>query len=135
VNFQGILLNHIVNVSFCFDISVALLSRSLVTLTRAFLQGTVLYSTTIANVTNATSAGGSHIDFINNATGTYARSGEKVLAIVQSDIITRNGVLHLVNGLFEASTATPTFPLVNQNNAVSSCPLQTTHHSSSPNSH
>ncbi|PLW06717.1 hypothetical protein PCANC_24021 [Puccinia coronata f. sp. avenae] len=93
VNFQGILLNHIVN-------------------------GTVLYSTTIANVTNATSAGGSHIDFINNATGTYARSGEKVLAIVQSDIITRNGVLHLVNGLFEASTATPTFPLVNQNNAT-----------------
>ncbi|KAI9619841.1 hypothetical protein KEM48_008454 [Puccinia striiformis f. sp. tritici PST-130] len=42
-NFQGVLLNHIVN-------------------------GTVLYSTTIANVTTATSAGGSRIDFINNAT-------------------------------------------------------------------
>ncbi|OAV92185.1 hypothetical protein PTTG_03715 [Puccinia triticina 1-1 BBBD Race 1] len=92
-NLQGILLSHIVN-------------------------GTVLYSTTIANVTNATSAGGSHIDFITNATGTYARTGDRTLMIVQSDIITRNGVLHLVNGLFEASTATPTFPLVNQNNST-----------------
>ncbi|EFP79851.1 hypothetical protein PGT21_031922 [Puccinia graminis f. sp. tritici] len=92
-NLPGILVNHIVN-------------------------GTVLYSTTIANVTNATSAGGSHIDFINNGTGTYARSGEKTLLIVQSDIITRNGVIHLVNGLFDPSTATPTFPLPNQNNAT-----------------
>ncbi|KAH9460485.1 hypothetical protein Pst134EB_008657 [Puccinia striiformis f. sp. tritici] len=90
-NFQGVLLNHIVN-------------------------GTVLYSTTIANVTTATSAGGSRIDFINNATGTYARSGDRTLLIVQSDLITRNGVIHLVNGLFEPSSATPSFPLVNQNN-------------------
>jgi len=93
MNFQGILLNHLVN-------------------------GTVLYSTTMANVTNAMSAGGSRIDFISNGTGTYARSGDRTLMIVQSDIITRNGVVHLVNGLFDASNATPTFPLPSQNNST-----------------
>lgn len=91
-NFQGVLLNHIVN-------------------------GTVLYSTTIANVTNATSAGGARIDFVVNGTGTYAREADRTLLIVQSDIITRNGVIHLVNGLFQPSNSTPTFPLINQNNS------------------
>jgi uncharacterized surface protein with fasciclin (FAS1) repeats len=120
-NLPGILVNHIVNVSFSFEtLDQKNILTALIGLTHVIaLQGTVLYSTTIANVTNATSAGGSHIDFINNDTGTYARSGDKTLLIVQSDIITRNGVIHLVNGLFDPSTATPTFPLPNQNNAVS----------------
>lgn len=119
MNFQGILLNHLVNVSSDLKSFLLKFFLSLGSLTRLFLQGTVLYSTTMVNVTNATSAGGSRVDFINNGTGTYARSGDKMLLIVQSDIITRNGVIHLVNGLFDASNATPTFPLPNQSNAVS----------------
>ncbi|KNZ50875.1 hypothetical protein VP01_419g3 [Puccinia sorghi] len=118
MNFQGILLNHLVNVSSDLKSFLLKFSLSLGSLTRLFLQGTVLYSTTMVNVTNATSAGGSRVDFINNGTGTYARSGDKMLLIVQSDIITRNGVIHLVNGLFDASNATPTFPLPNQSNAT-----------------
>lgn len=91
-NLQSTLLNHIVN-------------------------GTVLYSTTIGNITNATAAGGAHIDFISNTTGAYARADGKEVLIVQSDIITRNGVVHLVNGVFNPSNSTPTLPLVNSNNS------------------
>ncbi|MBW0495959.1 hypothetical protein O181_035674 [Austropuccinia psidii MF-1] len=109
-NLQGILLNHIVN-------------------------GTVLYSTTLANTSSATSAGGAHIDFSANGTGLFARSGDKTVQVVQSDIITRNGVLHLVNGLFAPSNSTPTFPLPNQNNTQSNSgitPIEGDNSTSSP---
>ncbi|KAI8458587.1 FAS1 domain-containing protein [Phakopsora pachyrhizi] len=91
-NFQAVLLNHIVN-------------------------GSVLYSTVIANTTSVKSAGGADIEFSNNGTGTFARSGNRSIRIVRTDIITRNGVIHLVDGTFEPSNSTPTFPLINTNNA------------------
>jgi len=92
-NYQAIFLNHIVN-------------------------GSVLYSTTIANTTNVRSAGGADIEFSSNGTGTFARSGNRTIQVIQADIVTRTGVIHLVSGLFDPSNSTPTFPLVNTNNST-----------------
>jgi len=92
-NFQGILLNHLVN-------------------------GTVLYSTVLANVTNTTSAGGALLTFAVNGNQATVSANGKTLKIVQADILTRNGVIHLVDGVFDASNVTPTFPLPNTNNAT-----------------
>lgn len=91
--FQATLLNHVVN-------------------------ETVLYSTTIANTGNHTSAGGAPISFTTNSSGTFAHSADRTLKIVQADILTRNGVIHLVDGLFEPSNSTPVFPIPNSNNAT-----------------
>ncbi|KAG0143879.1 hypothetical protein CROQUDRAFT_65692 [Cronartium quercuum f. sp. fusiforme G11] len=90
-NFQAVLLNHLVN-------------------------STVLYSTVIANVTNATSAGGALLTFASSSGSETITLGSKTLKIVQSDILIKNGVIHLVDGLFDASNSTPVFPLPNTNN-------------------
>lgn len=91
-NLQNILINHLVN-------------------------GTVLYSTVIANVSEAVSAGGGQIHFAKSGADTTATLGSKTVKIVQADILTKSGVIHLVDGLFEASNSTPTFPIPNTNTA------------------
>lgn len=92
-NLEGILLNHIVNAS-------------------------VLYSTVLVNVSSTKSAGGASLSFMTNTTGTFVHSGDKTVKIVQTDITTRNGVIHLVDGVLGASNSTPTFPIPNSDNAT-----------------
>lgn len=84
----------------------------------------MLYSTSLANITNATTAGGALVTFGNNAGEATATVGTKTVKIVQADILTKNGVIHLVDGIFDPSNSTATFPLPNSNNAVEYLPFE-----------
>ncbi|KAL0579085.1 hypothetical protein V5O48_002927 [Marasmius crinis-equi] len=61
------------------------------------INGSTLYSTTLAN---ATSASGEPLTFITNSTGTFVSSGNVATAqIVATNVLTKNGVLHIINGV------------------------------------
>lgn len=58
--------------------------------------GTALYSPEITNGLNITGAGGKPLTFTSNTTGTWVTSGSSSAQILQPNILTANGVVHLI---------------------------------------
>lgn len=71
------------------------------------LNGTTLYSTQITNGLNLTTAAGESITFTTNSTGIFVKVGNTTAQIIQSDIITSNCVLHIINNIFVDTNSNP----------------------------
>jgi len=83
-------------------------STTLVTLIlNHILNGTTLYSTQITNGLNLTTAAGESITFTTNSTGIFVKVGNTTAQIIQSDIITSNCVLHIINNIFVDTNSNP----------------------------
>ncbi|KAF5375990.1 hypothetical protein D9757_008854 [Collybiopsis confluens] len=63
------------------------------------INGTALYSTEIANNTSQTSAAGETLHFSTNSSGTFVTSGSASAKIIQTDLLTSNGVVHLIDNV------------------------------------
>lgn len=70
------------------------------------IAGAAVYSTALTS-SNYTSLGGEPFSFISNDTGVYVQSGEAIARIVQSDVITQNGVVHIIDGVLVNAAANP----------------------------
>ncbi|KIK56556.1 hypothetical protein GYMLUDRAFT_61976 [Collybiopsis luxurians FD-317 M1] len=63
------------------------------------INGTSVYSTEITNGASMTSAAGESLKFSTNSSGTYVTSGSTTAKIVQTDLLTSNGVVHLIDAV------------------------------------
>ncbi|KAI5451246.1 hypothetical protein NCC49_001843 [Naganishia albida] len=68
------------------------------------INGTVVYSTTLASA-NYTSAGGQPFTFTTNSTGAFVTSGTTTAQIVAADIPIANGVVHIIDRVLANPTA------------------------------
>jgi uncharacterized surface protein with fasciclin (FAS1) repeats len=71
------------------------------------INGTTIYSPSISSSKKFTSASGETLSFMTNSTGTYVISGSSTAMIVATDILAKNGVVHVINGVL-ANTASDT---------------------------
>lgn len=71
------------------------------------LNGTTVYSPSISSSSNVTSALGEAVSFSTNSSGTYVTSGNSTAKIVKSDVLVKNGVVHIIDGVL-ANTASDT---------------------------
>ncbi|THU75415.1 FAS1 domain-containing protein, partial [Dendrothele bispora CBS 962.96] len=63
------------------------------------INGTTVYSPSIFNGTVITSSQGENLTFTTNSSGAFVSSGQSTAQIVQTDILTENGVVHVINGV------------------------------------
>ncbi|KAF5346433.1 hypothetical protein D9758_012767 [Tetrapyrgos nigripes] len=63
------------------------------------INGTSVYSPSITDGAKLTSSRGEELSFTVNATGVFVTSGNATAQIVQTDLLTENGVLHIINGV------------------------------------
>ncbi|EJU04730.1 FAS1 domain-containing protein [Dacryopinax primogenitus] len=63
------------------------------------VNGTTLYSTSLAGASNLTSASGEPLMMISNSSGLFVMSANSTAKVVQSDILIENGVVHLIDGV------------------------------------
>ncbi|KAJ8082757.1 hypothetical protein PM082_008613 [Marasmius tenuissimus] len=69
------------------------------------INGSTLYSTTL---TNTTSASGEPLTFSTNSSGTFVSSGNSASAqIVNTNILTKNGVLHIIDRVLANTESNP----------------------------
>ncbi|KAK0186839.1 hypothetical protein F5146DRAFT_1162487 [Armillaria mellea] len=59
--------------------------------------GTTMYSPEITASENLTSAGGEPLTFTTNSSGTFVNSGTSSARIIKTDILCKNGVLHMLD--------------------------------------
>lgn len=53
------------------------------------------------------SAGGEEFSFTTNSTGTFVTSGNSTAKVVESDILTSNGVVHIIDGVLVNNQTDP----------------------------
>lgn len=70
------------------------------------IAGAAVYSTALTS-SNYTSLGGEAFTFISNDTGVYVQSGQAIARIVRSDVITQNGVVHVIDSVLVNAAANP----------------------------
>lgn len=63
------------------------------------INGTAVYSPLITNGGNITSAGGQPLTFTTNSTGVFVTSGSSTAKVVQANVLTSNGVVHLIDNV------------------------------------
>ncbi|KAF5366572.1 hypothetical protein D9758_008928 [Tetrapyrgos nigripes] len=63
------------------------------------INGTSVYSSQITNGAKLSSSRGEDLLFTANTTGVFVTSGTVTAQIVQTDLLTENGVLHVINGV------------------------------------
>jgi uncharacterized surface protein with fasciclin (FAS1) repeats len=61
------------------------------------INGIAVYSPQITNGSNYTSAGGEPLTFTSNSTGLFVTSGSSTAKIIQTNLLTSNGVVHLID--------------------------------------
>ncbi|PBK88355.1 FAS1 domain-containing protein [Armillaria gallica] len=66
-------------------------------LSNHIVNGTTIYSPSITASENLTSAGGEPLTFTTNSSGTFVNSGESSARIIKTDILCKNGVLHMLD--------------------------------------
>ncbi|KAJ4469292.1 FAS1 domain-containing protein [Lentinula aciculospora] len=64
------------------------------------INGSSVYSSEIVNGVNMTSAAGESLTFTTNSSGTYVTSGSTTAKMISSDIISMNGVVHVIDNVF-----------------------------------
>jgi len=69
-----------------------------------FINGTTVYSPSFISSSGYTSAAGEGLSFTTNSSGTYVTSGSSVAKVVKSDVLVKNGVVHIIDGVL-ANTA------------------------------
>lgn len=62
------------------------------------INGTTIYSSSLANATY-TSAAGQYLHFSSNSTGKFVTSGSTTARIVQPDVLVKNGVIHIIDSV------------------------------------
>jgi uncharacterized surface protein with fasciclin (FAS1) repeats len=65
------------------------------------INGSTVYSSSLTKSANFTSSSGETLSFITNNTGTYVMSGSSVAKIVKSDVLVKNGVVHVIDGVLD----------------------------------
>jgi uncharacterized surface protein with fasciclin (FAS1) repeats len=83
------------------------LTQFTIVLQNHIINGSVIYSTEITNGSTATSAAGETLTFSTNSTGTYVTSGSTTVKIVGTDLLTANGVVHQIDGIFLNTESNP----------------------------
>ncbi|KAK1232768.1 hypothetical protein PQX77_004093 [Marasmius sp. AFHP31] len=69
------------------------------------INGSTLYSTTLAN---STSASGEPLTFVTNSSGTFVSSGNAATAqIVSTNVLAKNGVLHIIDRVLANTESNP----------------------------
>ncbi|KAH7908141.1 FAS1 domain-containing protein [Hygrophoropsis aurantiaca] len=72
------------------------------------INGSTVYSSSLASGSNYTSAAGEPLDFVTNSSGTYVSSnGSNTVKVVQSNLLTENGVVHVIDGVMVDTQADP----------------------------
>lgn len=61
------------------------------------INGTVVYSTQLANVQNAINSAGNELMFMTNSSGAFVTIGDISAKILQSDYVAKNGVVHTID--------------------------------------
>ncbi|KAJ3981018.1 FAS1 domain-containing protein [Lentinula detonsa] len=64
------------------------------------INGSTVYSSEITNGSNFTSAAGEPLTFVTNSSGTYVTSGSTTAKIIATDILSMNGVVHVIDSVF-----------------------------------
>ncbi|KAB5589617.1 Transforming growth factor-beta-induced protein ig-h3 [Ceratobasidium theobromae] len=89
------------------------------------IKGQTVYSPAIlSSPKNLVSAGGQPFSFITNSSGTFVTSGPATARIIRTDLLTNNGVMHVINGVLAnpASNPAPVTP----NQSESPAPTKST---------
>jgi len=89
------------------------------------INGTVVYSSQITNGLNVTSAGGEPLTFTSNSTGVFVTSGSSSARIVQANVLTSNGVVHLIDSVLLNTASNPAAASSAYNSATSVAAHQT----------
>ncbi|KAG8799747.1 hypothetical protein FRC17_007050, partial [Serendipita sp. 399] len=73
------------------------------------INGTAVYSTQITENSglNLTSAGGSPTTFVSNSSGVFVTSGQATAKIVRANVLTSNGVIHLIDRVLLNTASNP----------------------------
>ncbi|KAK0472694.1 FAS1 domain-containing protein [Armillaria novae-zelandiae] len=72
-------------------------TASLTILSNHIVNGTTIYSPSITASENLTSAGGEPLTFTTNSSGVFVNSGGSSARIIKTDILCKNGVLHMLD--------------------------------------
>lgn len=68
------------------------------------VNGSVIYSTSLAIIPSAISASGNQLRVMANSSGAFVNSGNITARIVQSDYVAKNGVVHLIDQVLVNTT-------------------------------
>jgi uncharacterized surface protein with fasciclin (FAS1) repeats len=71
------------------------------------INGTAVYSTGVSDGATAISAGGEQLKFAVNSSGAFVTSGNSTAKIVQTNILTSNGVIHLIDSVLLNTQSNP----------------------------
>ncbi|KAF9059856.1 FAS1 domain-containing protein [Rhodocollybia butyracea] len=71
------------------------------------LNGSSVYSTEVYNGLNTTSAAGEPTTFTTNSSGAFVNSGGTTAKILQTDVISSNGVVHVIDSVLLNTNADP----------------------------
>lgn len=63
------------------------------------INGTTIYSPSLSASPNLTSASGETLSFMTNATGTFVISGSSTARIIKTDVLLKNGVVHIIDAV------------------------------------
>ncbi|KAK0200078.1 FAS1 domain-containing protein [Desarmillaria ectypa] len=95
-------------------------------LSNHIVNGTTVYSPSITPSENLTSAGGEPLTFTTNSSGTYVNSGGSNARIIKTDILCKNGVLHMIDRVLINTETNPEAATSAYDSATSSVASSTT---------
>ncbi|KAK0458258.1 FAS1 domain-containing protein [Desarmillaria tabescens] len=76
-------------------------------LSNHIVNGTTVYSPSITPSENLTSTGGEPLTFTTNSSGTFVHSGSSSARIIKTDILCKNGVLHMIDRVLNNTETNP----------------------------